>query len=135
MLFDHRCEQTLELTFLDRAVWQGLCHDARLPWTAGPTGLRWDQLVNDNGFRRIDEVVEPGDVAEKTWLVPIPPGDWVAYQASLVIRSCAKKVITTGRPFAGRSLTWRWSRNGRPSESRYSRGRTVLRMCCPGVRD
>lgn len=99
MIFDETCEQRLELTFLQRDRWRNDCHNAQLPWAVGPVPLRWDQLVDEYGYRRIDDFIEPGDSSERIWVVPVPQGDWVAYQASFTVSARAKKVIATDQAF------------------------------------
>jgi hypothetical protein len=97
MVFTATCEQLVRLSFLERSKWRTDCHDARLPWTQGPAAMEWDQLVDDYGFKNTTIAIEPGDTLEKSWLVPVPPGDWVAYQVTFDVDACAKKVVTTAR--------------------------------------
>lgn len=97
MVFDMGCHQQLTVHCLEKQQWVAGCNGPRLPWSATDR-IVWDQLVDDNGFRDLTAQIEPGESVSSSWVVRLPPGDWVAYRVTLRADARTKMLRRTSSP-------------------------------------
>lgn len=105
LIFPSTAGQVLVITLADGILWddtRNAVHREVL-WSEGITCYEQDILVVEGrretnpDQRDPDPYLEPGERLSRMLLVPLPPGEWVAYRAHLSVKACSRTSFRKGR--------------------------------------